>query len=132
MDVDNFKVINDTLGHATGDRVLVTVTELLQSQLRGGDLLARMGGDEFAALMEVTDVEGARVAAERLRAAVEDFVLTVDGREFRVSISIGVVVIDGVDDPSSALSGADAAMYAAKQRGGNQMCFHERDVVGST
>jgi diguanylate cyclase (GGDEF)-like protein/PAS domain S-box-containing protein len=132
MDVDHFKVINDTLGHGAGDRVLVTVTSLLQSKLRGGDLLARIGGDEFAALVEVKNVEGALVAAERLRVALEDFVLTVDGCDFRLGLSIGMVVIDGEHDASSVLSGADSAMYMAKQKGGNQVCFHERDVVGPT
>jgi diguanylate cyclase (GGDEF)-like protein/PAS domain S-box-containing protein len=130
MDLDHFKIVNDTLGHAAGDRVLVTVAELLQTRVRGGDLLARIGGDEFAALLDVTDAAGARAAAERMRVAVEDFVLTVGRRDYRLSLSIGMVVIDGEQDSSSALSGADSAMYVAKQKGGNQVCFHERDAAG--
>lgn len=121
VDIDNFKVVNDTLGHAAGDKALVTLARLLQDELRTEDLMARLGGDEFALLLEGISIEEASVVAERLRLAVEQFCLTLDDRRFNLSLSIGLVVIDGRQTSLEILSQADAAIYRAKERGGNRV-----------
>ncbi|MEW6573348.1 MAG: EAL domain-containing protein [Bacillota bacterium] len=123
LDFDNFKLVNDTLGHAAGDKVLKMLADTLKSKLREGDLFARLGGDEFAVLLEETDEEGARRIAERLRRAVDESPVTVDGHTFNLSLSIGFTALDGNLDPQKVLSRADAALYAAKENGGNKLIF---------
>jgi diguanylate cyclase (GGDEF)-like protein len=123
IDFDNFKLVNDTLGHAAGDKVLKMLADTLKSKLREGDLFARLGGDEFAVLLEETDEEGARRIAERLRKAVDESPVTVDGYTFNLSLSIGFTALDGNLDPQKVLSRADAALYAAKENGGNKLIF---------
>jgi diguanylate cyclase (GGDEF)-like protein len=117
-DVDNFKSINDTYGHAEGDRVLEALAETIRSCLRITDTAYRYGGEEFAILMpEVTAQEGA-VLAERVR---EQFVKTPQempgGTTIYVSISIGITQYEPGDDAKSFFSRADSGMYQAKQRG---------------
>lgn len=119
MDVDNFKVINDTFGHASGDQALVGVSALIQKQLRSEDLLVRLGGDEFVVLLEGTGLEEASVVAERIRRGMEGYSLSDEGQEFH--LSIGLMIIDGEEDPSKVLSKADRAMYRAKERGSNRV-----------
>jgi diguanylate cyclase (GGDEF)-like protein len=121
LDVDNFKVINDTLGHAAGDRALVSLTEFLQKHLRGEDMMARLGGDEFAVLIEGTTVKEAHVIAERMRRAMKDFQLSLEGVNYNLGLSIGLVPIDGSQAPAAVLSQADAAMYKAKELGRNRV-----------
>ena len=123
IDFDNFKLVNDTLGHAAGDRVLKMLVQTLKRKLRGGDLFARLGGDEFAVLLEETNLEEARRIAERLRKAVDEEPVTVDGHTFNLSLSIGLTALDGNLDPQKVLSRADAALYAAKENGGNKLIF---------
>lgn len=118
MDLDGFKVINDTLGHAAGDELLSAVAVRIREALRPTDTVARLGGDEFVALLEkVTDVEGARVAAERVLEALEaDFVLT--KARVRLTASIGVAFREQLpDDVDELLRTADEAMYEAKREG---------------
>ncbi|MCL5960758.1 MAG: sensor domain-containing diguanylate cyclase [Chloroflexi bacterium] len=124
LDVDNFKNVNDRLGHAAGDRALVSLARLLQDQVRAVDLPARMGGDEFAVLLDGTNLEGARAAAERIRLGVEALQVTLDDLGFRLSLSIGLVAVDGRIDPGLALSRADSAMYRAKEQGGNRIVLY--------
>lgn len=119
LDVDNFKLVNDTLGHSAGDRALAIMAQLIQNQLRREDVVARLGGDEFAVLLEGSDIESARGVAERMRDEAEDFILTIEDLSFHLSLSIGLVAIDGKSSPAMALSRADAAMYKAKDQGGN-------------
>lgn len=130
LDVDNFKLVNDTLGHAAGDQALVTLTRLLQEMLRAGDLVVRLGGDEFAVLLEGTDVEGARIVAERMRKEVEEFCFTLEDFTFNLSLSIGLAAIDGQQPPLVMLSHADAAMYKAKEEGRNRIVLYSPDENG--
>jgi len=128
IDVDRFKVINDTHGHDAGDDVLLTVADRLRSGLRAGDTVARIGGDEFAVLVtELRDSDdAARIAEKLLHAMVQP--MEGDGRTFHVSASIGIAVCphDG-EDAESLLKNADGAMYKAKEAGRNtyQLCTQE-------
>ena len=132
LDLDNFKLVNDTLGHAAGDQVLGSLTRLLQRSLRPEDLLARFGGDEFAVLLEGTSLDEAWRIAEQLRRTVEQarFELLEDTGEHRfdLGLSIGLVAIDGRDEPTVVLSRADAAMYAAKEQGRNRVVAYRPEV----
>jgi len=131
-DLDRFKVVNDSLGHATGDGLLIDVARRLRSVLRPGDTLARLGGDEFVVLLDelVDETEPARVA-DRLVHALRDPV-AVGTHELLTTASIGIVVTsdDGTDDPGALLSNADAAMYLAKERGRDRYEFFD-DAVRS-
>ena len=118
LDVDNFKTINDAAGHATGDAVLRVIGRRLQSALGTADVLARYGGDEFAALaVDVTTPSGAADVAERILAGLAE-PISVRGREFTVSASIGVALV-GDDQIGGWLERADAALYEAKSLGKN-------------
>lgn len=121
MDLDNFKSVNDTLGHIAGDSVLVAISDQLKDQLRIEDVLIRLGGDEFAVLLENTDSHAAYTTAERMRSSVETHPFHIHGRTFPITLSIGVAEIDGKFDATQLLSMADAAMYKAKERGKNRV-----------
>ena len=116
IDLDNFKTINDSLGHAAGDHVLVETAHRLRSALRGEDTAARLGGDEFAVLIEDADVTAAARVAERIRAALGT-PFWVLGREVYVSASIGIAVGEDGDASGELLRNADVAMYTAKSKG---------------
>jgi diguanylate cyclase (GGDEF)-like protein len=124
MDLDNFKFVNDTLGHITGDKVLVTITGLLQRQLRNSDLLARIGGDEFALLLEGEDTNEAKVVAERICQAIEEQRFVFDNHSFHLGLSIGIVPVDGSCEHGTLLSQADTAMYSAKRQGRNRVVLY--------
>lgn len=126
IDLDNFKIVNDTLGHAAGDELLMKLAGIFKDNLREGDFLARLGGDEFAVLLEDTDAEGARNAAEKLRRAVEEEDLNIHRSCFNLSTSIGIAMIDGTLNAQKLLSYADTAMYAAKE-GRNRVVFIQPD-----
>lgn len=121
MDLDNFKEVNDTVGHAAGDEVLNTLSDRLKAELRTEDVIFRVGGDEFAVLLEGMDSKESLPAAERLRVAVEAHPFEPGGRTFRLSLSIGLIEIDGTLPTRVLLSHADAAMYRAKERGKNRV-----------
>jgi diguanylate cyclase (GGDEF)-like protein len=121
MDLDNFKEVNDTVGHAAGDEVLKILGGLLKAELRTEDVIFRVGGDEFAVLFEGIDGERSLTAAQRLRVAVEAHPLEAAGRVFRLGLSIGLIEIDGTLATEVLLSQADAAMYRAKERGKNRV-----------
>jgi len=128
--VDQFKVVNDTCGHAAGDEMLRQVSNLLRPGLRVGDTIARLGGDEFGVLLEHCPPEPALRIAEGLRRSVADFKFTWGTRSFATSVSIGVVnMIDGPRTLADALAAADAACYLAKDKGRNRIqVYHPRDT----
>ena len=114
-DLDGFKPVNDRLGHAAGDRLLVAVAERLRAETREGDLVARLGGDEFLVVADGRDGPAAEALAERLRAAVAEPVV-LDGEAVQVSISFGVSCTGGTAVTGAALlAAADRAMYADKR-----------------
>lgn len=125
IDLDDFKTVNDSLGHAAGDALLVEVSSRIESCLRTGDLAARLGGDEFAVLLpNVTDPLIAADVADRILRALSEPV-TIAGQAVKVSASIGVARSDGDTDPATLLEGADVAMYSAKAAGkGQAVSFH--------
>jgi diguanylate cyclase (GGDEF)-like protein/PAS domain S-box-containing protein len=117
LDLDDFKTINDSLGHASGDRVLVTVAERLEQLLRPGDTIARLGGDEFAILLEGASLEDAIRVVERILDSLEE-PIGQDSKSILVRASFGIAVADDPRlDATDLLRNADVAMYAAKARG---------------
>lgn len=115
IDVDRLKWVNDSLGHDAGDALLLAVAQRLSRTVRPHDTVARVGGDEFVAVVE--DVEDARALAERMLTAIGE-PLALLGREIRPQVSIGIVMIKHVDaEPAAVLRDADTAMYRAKRRG---------------
>jgi diguanylate cyclase len=118
-DVDNFKKINDTYGHQAGDKVLKVVAKLLSSQVRETDFVARYGGEEFVILLPETDLAHARKVAEKIRAAVESCEFHYRNERVLITISCGLAVFAGADEPDGVFARADAAMYRAKAAGRN-------------
>jgi diguanylate cyclase (GGDEF)-like protein len=122
MDIDYFKKVNDTYGHAAGDAVLRDVAKALSSTLRPGDMVGRLGGEEFAALLPDCDQMAASVTAERLRAIVEGVRIAHDDQTLQVTISIGVSAVHPRDTSiEQPLQRADEGLYAAKRNGRNRV-----------
>jgi diguanylate cyclase (GGDEF)-like protein/PAS domain S-box-containing protein len=130
IDLDQFKIINDTCGHSAGDALLGQVGALLKSKIRWRDTLARLGGDEFGLLLESCSLDEAMRTAEQLREAVRNFRFVWEERTFRLGASIGVVPITADnEDVASILSAADSACGAAKEAGRNRVhSFEENDL----
>jgi len=132
IDLDDFKNINDSYGHAAGDQALLEVTRLVRLCLRPGDTFARLGGDEFAILLEeLSSPEFAETVAERIGATLQEPVRLPNREEVAVTASIGVVTCEEASDPDVLLRNADIALYAAKGEGkGRHVVFrdflHER------
>ncbi|NSL54448.1 GGDEF domain-containing protein [Uliginosibacterium aquaticum] len=125
IDVDHFKQINDRHGHAIGDQALRLCAEALQATLRTGDILGRIGGEEFCLVLINTDKAQAQTIAERLRAAVEAIPF-VDNMETTLTISIGLITASKPEKLESLMQHADAALYVAKETGRNRVvCAHE-------
>ncbi len=134
LDLDRFKIVNDSLGHVAGDELLVSVGQRLEGCLRPGDTVARLGGDEFMLLLEdVNGLEDARGVAERIQRALA-VPLPLSGHDVTASASIGIAVGDGsINEPHDLLRDADTAMYEAKSRGSGQLIsfdarMHDRVV----
>lgn len=122
LDLDQFKVVNDTCGHAAGDELLCQLSRELSRHLRRHDTLARLGGDEFALLLEHCSLEAARNVADTLLRTVRDFRFEWNDTRFAVGVSIGLVPIDATsDEVEELMSCADAACYAAKDEGRNRI-----------
>jgi diguanylate cyclase (GGDEF)-like protein/PAS domain S-box-containing protein len=122
IDIDHFKRINDTDGHAAGDEVLRQVALSLQTALRSIDAVGRLGGEEFAILLPSIDVDGAEMVADRLRRTVAALAPVFDGRSIPVTVSIGCAELSAeMRDLDSLLRAADAALYAAKAGGRNRV-----------
>ena len=125
LDLDDFKHVNDSLGHDVGDRLLVAVAERISSAIRQGDTAARLGGDEFGVLLEAADLATAREVADRL---LEELSLpvSVDGTSHSVRASIGMTeAVPGIHDREETLRNADVAMYWAKDRGKGTVAVYE-------
>jgi diguanylate cyclase (GGDEF)-like protein len=119
IDVDRFKGINDSLGHVTGDEFLVGISERMKATVRGRDLLARFGGDEFVVLLEdVAGVDEAVIAARRICAAAEQPMILPDGYEMVATVSVGIALTEPGKSADDVLRDADVAMYDAKAKGG--------------
>ena len=131
LDLDRFKVVNDTCGHAAGDELLRQITKLLKKRIRSSDVFARVGGDEFGVLLHRCPLHVAKKIANQLRQLVEGFRFVWSDKTFRVGVSIGLVAIKSTtENLTSLLSTADAACYAAKARGGNHVyLYHEEDTA---
>ncbi len=130
LDLDQFKIVNDSCGHSAGDALLGQLGALLKSKIRWRDTLARLGGDEFGVLLESCSLEEAMQTAETLRVAIGDFKFMWDDRSFRLGVSIGVVPITAEnEDVAALLSAADSACAAAKEAGRNRIhSFQENDI----
>jgi len=120
IDVDHFKNVNDTYGHKAGDKALVLIADQLRNHLRESDFLARFGGEEFVVLMPETDLESAVVAAEKLRAAVEQSQFHYQNAQVSITVSAGLAQLRKDDSTESVFQRADEAMYRAKEAGRNQ------------
>jgi diguanylate cyclase (GGDEF)-like protein/PAS domain S-box-containing protein len=120
LDIDRFKLVNDSLSHAVGDQLLIALAARLTSALRPGDTVARLGGDEFTVLLgDITDAGAARVVVQRVLESLER-VFTVDGNDLFVSASIGIAVSTSGLASADLMRNADIAMYDAKRRGRGQ------------
>ncbi|MBC7910279.1 MAG: GGDEF domain-containing protein [Pyrinomonadaceae bacterium] len=132
MDIDHFKMVNDTYGHLTGSQTLEEVGARITHALRAGDVAARFGGEEFAAFLLDADLAQGLVAAERVRTAVEQHAFTVTRQQsagglqtHRITISIGVASFpDDARDPIELIELADTALYRAKRSGRNRVCAY--------
>ncbi|ATE62225.1 GGDEF domain-containing protein [Thauera sinica] len=130
IDLDRFKEVNDTCGHAAGDALLQEIGDLIRHRVRAQDLICRVGGDEFALILRGCSPEDARRIAEGLGEAVETHAFEWDGRTFRVGASIGLARIDDhTRSPSDVLKAADIACYEAKRNGRGRVVESGRAVV---
>ncbi len=128
MDLDQFKIVNDTCGHVAGDELLRQLTLLMHDRVRDRDTLARLGGDEFGLLLESCQLDAARKIAEQLREMVADFRFIWHDKVFSVGISIGLVPINHpMMTLADIMSAADTACYAAKDGGRNRVQVYEAD-----
>ena len=130
LDLDQFKLVNDTCGHPAGDQLLKQITGVLQSRVRSGDTLARLGGDEFGILLQNCLLDQALRVAENLRQAIRDYRFIWQDGVLAVGVSVGIVEITS-DTPTvaSVMSAADVACYAAKDQGRNRVQLYKPDNV---
>jgi diguanylate cyclase (GGDEF)-like protein len=117
LDVDNLKQINDGHGHGAGDAALLHVAEVLTANTRACDLVGRIGGDEFAVVLQQAGADAANRKADELRRRAEAEPVLYHGARLTVSLSVGQHLFDGTQTPEATIDGADRAMYAGRQRG---------------
>ncbi len=129
IDLDQFKLINDTCGHRAGDQLLTELSKLFNSRIRQSDTVARLGGDEFGILMEACPLGNAQRVAESLRKSVEEFRFEWDEQQFSTGVSVGLVAMTPhTQSVGEAMAYADAACYAAKEAGRNRLhVYHMED-----
>jgi diguanylate cyclase (GGDEF)-like protein/PAS domain S-box-containing protein len=130
MDLDQFKIVNDTCGHVAGDDLLRQICDIMKGKIRESDTLARLGGDEFGVLLEHCALDKAQTLADKILKAIQNFQFAWEDRIFRVGVSIGMVAItkDSLD-PTEILKLADTACYAAKDGGRNRIhVYQDKDV----
>ncbi len=121
VDLDHFKVLNDTFGHLAGDSVLKGVARLMEAEVRREELFARYGGEEFALVLPETTIDGATVFCERLRRGVGNHSFSFDGQELQVTVSIGVAGLEDGADIQALIKAADEQLYLAKRQGRNRV-----------
>ena len=130
IDLDHFKAVNDTHGHAAGDAVLQSIGRFLQTNCRSIDLIGRLGGEEFAILLPSVDVEGARTMAKLLRRGVGLLRPTIEGAAVAFTVSIGCAALgEGQDGIDRLLKAADEALYGAKRSGRDRVVVYERKLA---
>lgn len=122
VDIDFFKKVNDTYGHASGDAVLRTVASIIKEHLRESDIPSRYGGEEFAVLLPYTHIEEAKIVGERLRKAVETTPIPIDKKNINVTISMGLAEFSPQETGEDLFKRADSALYEAKESGRNRVC----------
>ncbi|WP_039058620.1 diguanylate cyclase [Enterobacter sp. Bisph1] len=126
IDLDRFKAVNDTAGHAAGDALLREISSLMLSMLRSTDILARLGGDEFGLLLPDCNVESARYIAGRIVEAINDYHFMWEGRPHRIGASAGITMVDETNyQASEVMSQADIACYASKNKGRGVVTVYE-------
>jgi diguanylate cyclase (GGDEF)-like protein len=129
IDIDHFKKVNDSFGHETGDNVIQMVANLIDRMCRSSDVVARTGGEEFLAVLPNTDLDSARILAERIRRAIADQPLLVDQQRIPITVSLGVASNQGDVSLDDLVQDADRAMYLAKQGGRNRVASQENKPV---
>jgi len=122
LDIDHFKIFNDTYGHQVGDEVLKIVAKTMKANVRTTDIVARYGGEEMTVILPHTTLDGGGSVAEKIRQAIEDLELPVEGKTVKITVSIGVAAFpDCATEQSELIKQADDAMYEAKENGRNQV-----------
>lgn len=131
IDLDNFKQVNDTFGHQAGDQVLKVFAKILKESCRGHDLVARFGGEEFAIILSQTKAATAHAVAQRIRNRLEKAAFTFDGRQLRMTASIGLATCNSGSSifTSNLVKQADRALYQAKRTGKNKVCVFPDDLL---
>ncbi|MCG8494852.1 MAG: EAL domain-containing protein [Enterobacterales bacterium] len=128
LDLDQFKIVNDSCGHKAGDELLRQLSMELLQVTRSRDLLARLGGDEFAIVLENCPIVRAEHIAENIIKQVQDFRFSYENKMFRIGVSIGIALVDNENSPEQLLSVADHACYAAKESGRNTYCVADQNA----
>jgi len=132
LDLDDFKPINDSLGHKSGDITLIAVAECLKHSMRASDLLARIGGDEFAVILPNTPLAAAQQIVERLRTTIEALDIVDDDVHIRVTASFGLAQAKAFSSLDPLVARCDKALYAAKRAGGNTVAVDNVENLPST
>ena len=126
LDMDQFKIVNDTCGHAAGDKLLREISDILRRDLGKNDLVAQLGGDEFGFILPGCGVAAAMQMAEQIKVAIEEHIFFWEGRSFNISASIGLTSLETAGASiADALRAADIACYMAKEKGRNRILFHQ-------
>jgi diguanylate cyclase (GGDEF)-like protein len=131
MDLDNFKKVNDTFGHQAGDRVLNTFAKILKESCRGNDLVARIGGEEFAIILSQTGADDAFAIAQRIRKKFAETVFPFDDRQIQLTTSAGLATTrkGSTTFAPNLVKRADFALYQAKKTGKNKVCIFTADLL---